>query len=210
MGNKYSQKVNHAATVPAPHSCVCERYSHDWSAILLQEICGFCGPILRIYKSLTDIWMWKLGLRPSNSQKRNTYGIFLAVCVYPHLGCPICSRSCKISNSQFQVAINHAQTQVMVNRSHPGYGNPFPPRSQSTVPTQVTVNRSHPGYGRPFSSRSRSTVPTQVTVNRSQPGHNRSHPGHGLPVFSEVKVNQRSSRSRSTCPSKIKVIRPIS
>jgi hypothetical protein len=31
-----------------------------------------CGPILRIYKSLTDTWIWKLGLRPRNSQKRNT------------------------------------------------------------------------------------------------------------------------------------------
>ncbi len=31
-----------------------------------------CGPFLGIDKSLTDIWMWKLGLRPRNSQKRNT------------------------------------------------------------------------------------------------------------------------------------------
>ncbi len=29
-----------------------------------------CGPILGI--SLKDTWMWKLGLRPRNSQKRNT------------------------------------------------------------------------------------------------------------------------------------------
>ena len=35
---------------------------------LQQEI---CGPILGIYKSLTDTSMWKLGLRPRNSQKRN-------------------------------------------------------------------------------------------------------------------------------------------
>jgi hypothetical protein len=28
-----------------------------------------CGQILGIYKSLTDTWMWKLGLRPRNSQK---------------------------------------------------------------------------------------------------------------------------------------------
>jgi hypothetical protein len=35
---------------------------------LLEEI---CGPILGIYKSLTDTGMWKLGLRPRNSQKRN-------------------------------------------------------------------------------------------------------------------------------------------
>ncbi len=31
-----------------------------------------CGPILGIHKSLTDIRMWKLGLRPRNAQKRNT------------------------------------------------------------------------------------------------------------------------------------------
>ncbi len=31
-----------------------------------------CGQILGIYESLTDTWMWKLGLRPCNSQKRNT------------------------------------------------------------------------------------------------------------------------------------------
>ncbi len=37
--------------------------------ILLQEICGL---IQDIYKSLTDTWMWKLGLRPRNSKKRNT------------------------------------------------------------------------------------------------------------------------------------------
>jgi hypothetical protein len=36
-------------------------------SILLQEI---CGQILGIY--ITDTWMWKLGLNPRNSQKRNT------------------------------------------------------------------------------------------------------------------------------------------
>ncbi len=48
-----------------------EIYIFPWS------VCLFCcreiwGPILRIYKLLTDTWMWKLGLRPRNSQKRNT------------------------------------------------------------------------------------------------------------------------------------------
>ncbi len=40
-----------------------------------------CGPILGICKSLTDTWMWKLGLMLRNSQKRNRYlnGIFVAV-----------------------------------------------------------------------------------------------------------------------------------
>ncbi len=45
--------------------------------ILLQEI---CGPILGIYKSLTDTWMWKLGLRHRNSQQRNTYMEFSLQC----------------------------------------------------------------------------------------------------------------------------------
>ncbi len=46
---------------------------------LLEEI---CGPILGIYKSRTDTRMWKLGLRPRNSQKRNICisGIAVAVC----------------------------------------------------------------------------------------------------------------------------------
>jgi hypothetical protein len=36
--------------------------------VLLEEICGL---IVGIYKSLKDTWMWKLGLRPRYSQKRN-------------------------------------------------------------------------------------------------------------------------------------------
>ncbi len=36
---------------------------------LLEEI---CRPILGLSKSLTDTGMWKLGLRPRYSQKRNT------------------------------------------------------------------------------------------------------------------------------------------
>ncbi len=37
--------------------------------ILLKEI---CRPILGLYKSLTDTWMLKLGLKPRYFQKRNT------------------------------------------------------------------------------------------------------------------------------------------
>ncbi len=37
--------------------------------ILLEEI---CRPILGLNKSLTATFMWKLGLRPRYSQKRNT------------------------------------------------------------------------------------------------------------------------------------------
>ncbi len=45
--------------------------------ILLQEICGL---IPEIYKSLTDTWMWKLGLKARNYFSGNTkMGIFVAV-----------------------------------------------------------------------------------------------------------------------------------
>jgi hypothetical protein len=40
--------------------------SDSWSVCLF--CCRkICGPILGIYKSLTDTWMWKLGLRRRNS-----------------------------------------------------------------------------------------------------------------------------------------------
>ncbi len=61
--NKYSQKRNCAATAPiSTFMCLCAIY------IFPRSICLFCcrkicGPILGIYKSLTDTWMWKLGLR---------------------------------------------------------------------------------------------------------------------------------------------------
>ncbi len=45
--------------------------------ILLEEI---CRPILGLYKSLTDTWMLKLGMRPRYSQKRNTYMGFSLQC----------------------------------------------------------------------------------------------------------------------------------
>ncbi len=44
-------------------------YAAPWF-IYFQGLCccgQICGPILGIYKSLTDTWMWKLGLRPRNS-----------------------------------------------------------------------------------------------------------------------------------------------
>ncbi len=50
-----------------PHSCVCERsiYFHDRAAY---SVAGN----MWTDKSLTATWMWKLVLRPRNSQKRNT------------------------------------------------------------------------------------------------------------------------------------------
>ncbi len=53
-----------------PHSCVCDRffYFQDRSTYFLQHK----RQIDRgIYKSLTNTWMWKLGLRPRNSFSGN-------------------------------------------------------------------------------------------------------------------------------------------
>jgi hypothetical protein len=53
--------------------------SVGWAIYIFPRlICFFCcrkifGPILEIYKSLTDRGMWQFGLRPRNFQKRNTY-----------------------------------------------------------------------------------------------------------------------------------------
>ncbi len=50
-----------------PHSCVCEQFT-VYMYSQTGSVCLFCcrkiyRPILWIYKSLTDTWMWKLGLR---------------------------------------------------------------------------------------------------------------------------------------------------
>jgi hypothetical protein len=57
--------------VPTLIYCICERFIffQDQSAY---SAAGKYVPILGIYKLLTDVLMWKLGLRPRNSQKRNT------------------------------------------------------------------------------------------------------------------------------------------
>ncbi len=49
-----------------------EIYIFPGSVCCLLCCLQICGPILGIYESLTDTWMWKLRLRPRNSQKRNT------------------------------------------------------------------------------------------------------------------------------------------
>ncbi len=87
----YSQKLNCAASlfpkqnfsVLSPnfytHISVRDLYIFPGSVCLF--CCSqICGPFLGIYKSLTNTWMWwmwKLGLRPRNSQKRNNKWDFL-------------------------------------------------------------------------------------------------------------------------------------
>ncbi len=69
--NKYSQKRNNGASVPiSTFMCLWANY------IFPQWVCLFCwrkyvDRYIGIYKSLKDTWMWKSGLRPRNSLKRN-------------------------------------------------------------------------------------------------------------------------------------------
>ncbi len=68
-----------------PHSCICELcvYSHDRST------CSKIGrPIVRVYKSLIDTWMWKLGTRPSSFMSGNIWFAFSVKCL------------CSVSRSQ--------------------------------------------------------------------------------------------------------------
>ncbi len=63
MQTKYSQKRNCAAAVPV------SKLMGLWAIYIFPRlVCLFCcrkvcGPILGIYKSLTDTWMWKLALQ---------------------------------------------------------------------------------------------------------------------------------------------------
>ncbi len=72
--NKYSQKRNCAASVAIP-PCVFERfiYSHD---LFAYSAAGKYGKYVDrsseyLHKSLTDILMWKFGLKPRNSSSGN-------------------------------------------------------------------------------------------------------------------------------------------
>jgi hypothetical protein len=66
------------------------------------SVCRFCcreicEPILGIHKWLTDTWLWKLGLRPRNFQKRNTYMGLSLQCIQ---NTDICMNSHRLRNSR--------------------------------------------------------------------------------------------------------------
>jgi hypothetical protein len=67
--------------------CLRAIYICPWSVCLC--CCRkICGPNLGIYKSLTDTWIWELGLRPRNSYSGNTYMGFLLQCMLNKVGVP--------------------------------------------------------------------------------------------------------------------------
>ncbi len=83
--NIYSQKWS------CPASLQISKFMYLWLIYIVpRSVCLLCyrrigGPIVVIYKSLTDTWLWKLGLRPLSSFSGNTkIGISLQ-CGYPHL-----------------------------------------------------------------------------------------------------------------------------
>jgi hypothetical protein len=66
-------KQNYNVLSPSSYTHISVRDLYFFPRLVYPFCCReICGPILGIYKSITDTWMWKLGLRPRNSQKRNT------------------------------------------------------------------------------------------------------------------------------------------
>ncbi len=70
--SKYSQKRNCVASVPiSTFMCLWERFIHSHNRSASSAAGKYVD--LEIYKSLTDTWIWKLGLRPCNSFSGKTY-----------------------------------------------------------------------------------------------------------------------------------------
>ncbi len=76
-----SQKRYCAASVPiSTFIFLCANYIFPGSVHTFS--CSRIGrPFMRIYKSLTDTWMWKLGLIPCNSFSGNIYFVFSVLCL---------------------------------------------------------------------------------------------------------------------------------
>ncbi len=83
-GNCYFQKWNYNVLSPSSYTLIYLWYIFKFPESVCLFFCReIYEPILGIYKSLTDTSMWKLGLRPCNSQKRNTeMGFSLQCCTY--------------------------------------------------------------------------------------------------------------------------------
>ncbi len=63
--NKHSQKWNCAALFPIPKFMYLRAiYMFQWSVCLFFCCCKIGKPIVEIYKSLRDTWMWKLRTMP--------------------------------------------------------------------------------------------------------------------------------------------------
>ncbi len=79
----YSQKRNCAAQYQFPHSCICERFIYSQNRSTYFPAAKYIGrPIVGIYKSLAETWMWKLGLTACNSFSGNICFEFLVLCLF--------------------------------------------------------------------------------------------------------------------------------
>jgi hypothetical protein len=77
----YSQKRKCEASFPiSTFMCLGAIYIFPRSVHKF-SCCRIGRPILGIYKSLTDTWTWKLGLRPRNSFSENIYLDFSVLCL---------------------------------------------------------------------------------------------------------------------------------
>jgi hypothetical protein len=95
--------------IARPQSQFPQSFMCMWAIYIFpRSVCLFCcrricGPILGIYKSLTDTWMCKLGLTPRNSFSGNTYMGFPLQCASSQCECvlifistPVLFNSCSV------------------------------------------------------------------------------------------------------------------
>ncbi len=76
-----SHKRNYAASVPIS-TFMCLWVIYIFPGLINIFSCNRIGrPIMGIYKSLTDTWMWNSGLRPRNSFSGNIFSKFSVLCL---------------------------------------------------------------------------------------------------------------------------------